>query len=138
MFSATDTHFQIMAFSPILLNRKLKRCIFGQKSKFEKKNFLSLTMAWYTWPPMLAKSQNSALLTCSNYIQIWSIWYFFRITQVFTCIRIRQIFISMLRGQYETCLLPKASLVFAPEHRNENPTPLYFKKNLSYSEKIPY
>ena len=44
----------------------------------------------------------------------------------------------MLRGQYETCLLPKASLVLAPEHRNENPTPLYFKKNLSYSEKIPY
>ena len=44
----------------------------------------------------------------------------------------------MLRGQYETCLLPKASLVLAPEHRNENPTPLYLKKNLSYSGKIPY
>ena len=28
-----------MAFFPILLSRKQKRCVFGQKSKFEKKNF---------------------------------------------------------------------------------------------------
>ena len=39
MFSTTDTHFQIMAFFRILLNRKHKRCVLGQKSKFEKKNF---------------------------------------------------------------------------------------------------
>ena len=49
--------FSIMAFSPILLNRKQKRCIFGQKSKFEKKKF-SATMFRYFWTPMLTKSKS--------------------------------------------------------------------------------
>ena len=37
MLSTTDTHIHFMAFFQISLNKKQKRCVLGQKSKFEKK-----------------------------------------------------------------------------------------------------
>ena len=42
-----------------------------------------MTLSRYSWTPMLTKSKNPSGFLGSNYIQIWSIWYFFRITQSF-------------------------------------------------------
>ena len=82
MFSTTDTIFHSWHFPQIYWTKNQKDAFLVKNKNLKKKNF-SPTMAWYTLPPMLAKSQNLALLTCSNYIQTWSIWYFFQITQVF-------------------------------------------------------
>ena len=89
MCSLQQTPYFFHGIFPKFIKQKTKKMRFWSKIKIWKKIFFSPTVAWYTWPPMLAKSQNSALLTCSNYIQIWSIWYFFRITQGFRCIIFR-------------------------------------------------
>ena len=49
-------HICFMAFSPILLNRKQKRCIFGQKSKLEKK------IPWSGIYSKVGKIQKSVIL----------------------------------------------------------------------------
>ena len=131
-------HIFFMAFFPILLSRKQKRCVFGQKSKFEKKNFFRRPCLVFLDSKVGKMPKSAHVKNTQITVKTQSIWYFFRITQVFFKIKWCRIFISMLRGQDETCLGQEASLVLAPEHRNENPTPLYLKKNLSYSEKIPY
>merc|ERR1711894_735053 len=65
------------------IKQKTKKMHFGSKFKIRKKKFFSMTLSHYSWTPMLTKSQNPSGFLGSNYIQIWSIWYFFRITQSF-------------------------------------------------------
>ena len=53
-----------MAFFPILLSRKQKRCIFGQKSKFCKKKFFLAVMIGIFG---LQSWQNAKIRPCKNH-----------------------------------------------------------------------
>ena len=55
-------------FPNFIEQKKQKRCVFGQKSRFEKKKFLA-AMVQYFGTPKLAKSKNPPSLISSNYIQ---------------------------------------------------------------------